>query len=627
MNHRRSRRRRRQQAGWGRLALAAGVVTVVAGCVESGSFLPAAPTVPAPRLPMNDAYVGSVHSGRAGALAPRFVWEGSTASAKGQVRYELQYSRDAGFAAEATTTVETLETWHQVEGALEVSQVAPVGARYYWRVRACLRESCSEYTRTWWVNLGRVIKDYNGDGYSDVAVGAPGNDGATLNGGRVFVYYGGPGQGLDGTPDVLLGSFDVQGEEYPLGYAVTYAGDVNGDGFGDLLVGNDGSETPPIRGAAYVWLGGSPFDTRLDLALEASELNDLFGWRVRALGDLNADGYSDFAVVASLRGKRQAYVFLGNGGVRFSRVLAGVLVWDGSFVDMGGIGDINGDGYADIALGRGSNDDFTMPGTGLALLYFGGSELNLSRPPDLTVLGAYDADFFGATVGGADLTCDGFSELVVANVRTDDFGLAEAGRVDVFVGAASFDTKADVSLVGQTIKDAFGSALAAGGDFNGDGCGDLAIGAPLAFESGARTGRAFVYRGGESLDASPEAVLRLAEDANSAFREVRNLGDINGDGYDDLGAANSGMAPSGAVDVYLGGPGATFEPTIDTRLRGAAANDYFGAQLAVAGPLIEGEARSRSARRGRAVASRGTEPRRSASGRSIMKKEGRRGPR
>ncbi len=610
-----------------RLRLTVAVAALMAvGCVESGGFLPAAPTVPAPRLPMNDAYVGSVHSGRAGALAPRFVWEGSTASAKGEVRYELQYSRDVGFAAGETTTVETAETWHQVAGELPVSREAPVGARYYWRVRACLRESCSEYTRTWWVNLGRVIKDYNGDGYSDVAVGAPGNDGVLTNAGRVLVYYGGPGRVLDGTPDVLLGSSDIARDEYPLGYAVTYAGDVNGDGFGDLLVGNKGSETPPGRGNAYVYLGGSPFDTGLDLALETSVVSDRFGDAVRALGDMNADGYSDFAVVASPPGRRQAYVFLGNGGVRFSRVLAGMLEWEGSFVDMGGIGDVNGDGYADLALGRGSNDNVTMPGSGIALLYFGAAELDLSRPPDLTVSGAYDGDLFGSTVSGADLTCDGFSELVVANYRGPDGPLDQSGRVDVFLGSSSFDARADRVFTGQVPRDAFGESLAAGGDFNGDGCGDLAIGAKLTFETGARTGRGYVHFGGTALDAEPEAVLRPNVDMNDAFSHVRDLGDINGDGYDDLGAANLGLAPSGAVDVYLGGPGATFEPTIDTRLRGAAANDYFGAQLAATGPLIEGEARSRSARRGRSVWLRGAEPRRGANSRSV-KKEGRRGSR
>lgn len=559
----------------GRMALV--IAVVLAACVESASFTPIAPTVPAPRLPMNDAYVGSVHTQKG--LAPRFVWEASTAGSSGEIRYQLQYGTDAEFARDVIT-VETVETSHQVAAALPVALTPPVGARYYWRVRACLRNACSEYSRRWWVNLGRVIKDYNGDGYSDVAVGASGNDGICLDCGRVFVHFGGPGRGIDGTPDAYVGGSGVQGTGYPLGYAVTYAGDVNGDGFGDLLVGNQGEpETAREKGGAYVYLGGEPFNNVVDLSLQTGVLGDGFGYRVRALGDLNADGYSDFAVLGPPSGTRKAHVYQGNGGARFTRVELGALEWTGFLSDFAGAGDVNGDGFADLVLGNAGPLAPPNSGTGQARLYYGGEQVVLSREPDAVIPGAFDGDLFGASVSGADVTCDGFSEVIVANERSEDTGFKLPGRVDVFRGGVDFDATADFSFSGQVDYDAFGRSLAVGGDYNGDGCGDLAVGAVLTRENGMGRGRGYVYFGGSALDATPEAVLYAPPTAFNAFNHVRALGDVNGDGYDDLGAGDHAFGPSGAVDVYLGGEGATFDATFDTRLTGAAANDYYGISL------------------------------------------------
>ncbi len=580
-------------------ALAA-AAAFVAGCVESGSFLPAAPTVPAPRLPMNDAYVGSVHSGRAGALSPRFVWEGSTASAKGEVRYELQYSRDVGFAAGETTTVETAETWHQVAGELPVSREAPVGARYYWRVRACLRESCSEYTRTWWVNLGRVIKDYNGDGYSDVAVGAPGNDGVLTNAGRVLVYYGGPGRVLETQPDRLLGGNDVASTDAPIGRVVSHAGDVNGDGFADLLLGNPGAPPTQPRGGAFLYLGGADgaFDAIVDLGVRSEVAGDEFGYRVAAAGDLNADGHGDFVVGAYAQGSSKAYVYFGNADGRPTQQLAATIDPPAlaRIDDVRGAGDLDGDGFAELVIG-GTYDARHGTNRGVVEVYRGGPGETLDADADVTLQGADSDDRFGAMVASSDFTCDGFSDLAVAAERGEDSSLTQPGRVDVFLGSATLTTRAAVSLSGQVSRDAFGLSMEGAGDVNGDGCEDLVIGARSTRVEEVSRGRGYVFFGASALVAAPAGVLLAPSNSSYAFYSVVGAGDLNGDGYSDVAAGAPSLGPAGSVEVYLGAAGVSFDATADSRLVGQAADDAFGTSLARRGEARAVRSRLRHRRR------------------------------
>jgi hypothetical protein len=122
-----------------------------ASCVSSTDYTPLPPSVPKLRLPRNDVYEGSVITG---SLRPKFVWEASTANTSGAITYELQLSADPKLEADVTT-VTIAEPSYQSDAALPVSTVPPVGRRYYWRVRACLATTCSEFSPTWWVNLGR----------------------------------------------------------------------------------------------------------------------------------------------------------------------------------------------------------------------------------------------------------------------------------------------------------------------------------------------------------------------------------------------------------------------------------------------------------------------------------------
>jgi FG-GAP-like repeat len=173
--------------------------------------------------PKNDAYLGSVVTGR---LQPKFVWEPSVV-ADGEIGYELQYSSDIEFTADVVK-IQTSQLSYQPDKALDVSAIPPVGRRYFWRVRACVGDSCSTYSRAWWVNLGRSVKDFNGDGYDDVIVGSHTSLNENGSPGRAFVYLGGSGNAFNAIADATLAD---QASESWFGYSVGSAGDFNGDGF------------------------------------------------------------------------------------------------------------------------------------------------------------------------------------------------------------------------------------------------------------------------------------------------------------------------------------------------------------------------------------------------------------
>jgi hypothetical protein len=370
-------------------------------------------SVPHPRLPMNDAYTGRVSA--TNSLRPTFVWDASTTSAGDTIEYELEYSRDATFAT-GVTTLRTAETSHRPADPLSVSFVPPVGARYYWHVRACVAETCSPFSPTRWVNLGRSDRDFNGNGVADIMVGAPGTD---VNGQSSGTAYLGLGRAM---LTVDLFDFVSGGGDDILGASVGFT-DVNADGYADVLVGaSQGGETK--RGEGYVFLGSPSSGLGSGFLLYAPANADDFGMVVPA-GDVNGDGFDDVIVGAQLATQQDS-----------------------------------------VRSGR-------------AYIYFGGVGGTFDTTPDAILDGELDDDGFGFSIGGGgDVNGDGFADVVVGAYRNDAGGI-DAGRAYVYLGGAgAFDTTPDAILTGVAQGDWFGHSVAIAGDVNGDGFADVVIGAP-----------------------------------------------------------------------------------------------------------------------------------------------------
>jgi hypothetical protein len=411
--------------------------------------------------------------------------------------------------------------------------------------------------------------DFNGDGYDDVVVGAYNY----LTVGHAYVYFGGPGGTFDATADGAL-TAETAGDSF--GFSVAPAGDVNGDGYADAIVGAPNTAGSGA-GRAYLYFGGSGamFEATANGTLTDEAADDGFGRSVASAGDVNGDGYADVVVGGGwTREPGRAYVYLGGPGGTFDATADGRLTGEDAGDLFGGsvasAGDVNGDGYADVIVGAAQR----------AYLYLGGAGPTFDANADGTIaLEAVDATGNPASVASAgDVNGDGDADIVVG----------AAGSVLVYLGGPgeTFDATADATLTGPAAVEGFssvGPSVAPAGDVNADGYADIVVGSEgLCFWRGCHTdGQVYVYLGGagEAFDATPDGTLTAGEDGSESFgAAVAPAGDVNGDGYADVivgdGGDDTAGLDAGAAYVYLGGAGGTFDATADSTLTGSLGGQF-----------------------------------------------------
>ncbi len=401
----------------------------------------------------------------------------------------------------------------------------------------------------WWI---AAAGDVNGDGYADVIAGAPFNDVVAAEAGRAYVYYGGPS--TDGVADLTL-SGEFANDNF--GSAAAAAGDLNGDGYGDFVVGapfnnNAGGND---AGRAYVYLGGAVPNTVADLTLDGLGAIDLFSVAV-AHGDLNGDGFEDLLIAAPFNNvggadAGQVYVYFGSPVLDGTAdlTLTGVAAGD-RFGFMIAAGDVNGDGFDDAIVGA-PRHDARGPESGRVHVFLGGPGPDAIA--DLVLDGESQGDQLGGFVGSdGDVNGDGIDDFAIG-ARFNDAGGPDAGRVYVYLGGAPPDAVADLTLTGERGGDQFGLYLDLAGDANGDGRADLLVSAINNDAGGAEAGRAYLFYGGDVPDAVPDHILTGEAGGDILGSALALAGDVNGDDFDDLFVAaqlNDG-AGDAAGRLYL----------------------------------------------------------------------------
>lgn len=333
--------------------------------------------------------------------------------------------------------------------------------------------------------------DIDNDGYDDVIVGAYNDDDNGVDAGAAYIYRG--GDPMDAIPDYkLLGEYPHD----DFGFSVSGAGDVDGDGYDDVIVGAVWSDQygGDKSGKAYVFRGGEPLNTTPFVEMIAEKVNDQFGYSVGRAGDVNNDGYDDVIVgaFANSTNTGKAYIYFGDPLMDDASdvTMSGEKIGDDFGGSVDSAGDVNGDGYDDVIVGAVGYANTT----GKAYIFQGGKPMN--GVADLSMTGKKVNDAFGVSVAGAgDMNKDGFGDVIVGAWWADGAEGIDRGEATIYFGAQEMDTVADVTVIGTQAGEYVGRSVAGAGDVNRDGYADVLVGAPGNDETATDAGKAYVLAG------------------------------------------------------------------------------------------------------------------------------------
>ncbi|MCC5607716.1 hypothetical protein LC612_13190 [Nostoc sp. CHAB 5834] len=449
--------------------------------------------------------------------------------------------------------------------------------------------------------------DVNGDGFDDLIIAAPRANPNGNNSGQSYVVFGKSTgfnatlnlSSLNGANGFAINDFAVGDTNSSYGLSVSSAGDINYDGFDDLIIGALTAPRGASSGQSYVVFGKSTgFSATLNLStlngangftINGINAGDNSGKSVSSAGDVNDDGFDDLIIGAygadpngSVSG--QSYVVFGkstgfgatlnlstlNGANGFA--INGINAGDTSGWSVSSAGDVNGDRIDDLIIGA-YNASSNGSASGQSYVVFGkssgfGATLNLSTLNGangfaINAINAGDNSGFSVSSAG-DVNDDGFDDLIIGAFRASPNGSASGQSYVVFGKSSGFSATLNLSTLngangftinGIRLHDGSGYSVSSAGDVNGDRFDDLIIGAFAADPNGNQSGQSYVLFGGTNIGGTPQITGTPGADTL--------IGTINKDiidgkaGNDTIdGKAGNDLLEGGAGnDILIGGAG------------------------------------------------------------------------
>jgi hypothetical protein len=410
--------------------------------------------------------------------------------------------------------------------------------------------------------------DMNGDGIDDVIIGAEYDK--SLPGASYIIY------GSKNLPSVInLPPTSEQGititGQFAASASVSEAGDVNGDGIDDVIIGNPAGNY--YTGVSYILYGNKTLPPTIDLSAIGSQgltitNNNRFenyftaiGHSVSAAGDVNGDGIDDVIIgafnankVAPPDGTGASYIVYGSKTLpstidlsafgKQGAIINGVNTGDSAGFSVSAAGDVNGDDIDDVIIGA----THANGGRGVSYIVYGSktlsSTINLSalRSQGIVINGINTGDLTGYSVNGAgDVNKDGIDDVIIGASRRK----LNAGASYIIYGNKKLPSTIDLSTLGTqgiaiyNVGGLTGHSVNKAGDVNKDGIDDVIIGAPSAYSS---RGIGYIVYGSKILPSTMNlfdlgnqgVTINGAESGEKAGWSVSVAGDINGDGIDDV---------------------------------------------------------------------------------------------
>jgi hypothetical protein len=417
------------------------------------------------------------------------------------------------------------------------------------------------------------VGDVNNDNYDDILISAPSNEEGGDKAGQTYLILGKPT--ADWKVDTSLSdanaSFIGENADNQSGWAVAGAGDVNKDGFDDIIIGApNGNETSEGIGKTYLIFGRPTAGWNMDISL--SDANASFigensyegsGKAVTGVGDVNNDSFDDFLISAPYNwegnGIGKIYLVLGRPTANW-RMDISLTEANASFLGEGSsdysgkaiadAGDVNNDGFDDFVIGAYANSEGGV-GAGQTYLILGKptadwridkylSEANASY------IGENSGDHSGFAVAGAgDVNNDGFDDFAIGALHNAEGGVG-AGQTYLILGKPTVDlsmdkrlSEASASFIGEGIAHYSGCAVAGAGDTNNDGFDDIIIG---AWGYLGQVGQTYLVMGQPtanwemdiSLSEASASFIGALAGGEASGKVVTGAGDVNNDGFDDI---------------------------------------------------------------------------------------------